>query len=359
MLSSSVYLTGGTLDSQNVVWQVPDADWRSQAVTKLQRHGLRVVNPLEFTWGNETITEQAILSDGLSLRVRRSLELIDQCDAVLANLNRSSYGAAMEIFYAYRQGKVVTVVGQSPFSPWVLSHSQARFGDMQHALDYIIEEQPQPSQLFWALQNEALLAEHYEQHPPAGEPDYKFLGGKLPVLAVAPHATAHWREGEFQEADAYTGSMASLLNRVAGCHSLISTYCCVADPLWYLETPFRRAFADIVKAGQVGLVLILVGSLWHEAPGLQVLSSPQSEEYANRLRSKLMNIETVSSEYADDRLGVFHRFAQEELGVATIVLKMHKRYRMPKLQPEGFSLLNQALSDFLFEVGTEIARSQS
>jgi hypothetical protein len=359
MLSSSIYLTGGTIDSQDVVSALPEADWRSLAMTKLQRYGLRVINPLEFAWGNENACEQELLNDGLTLRVRRALELIDQCDALLANLNRSSYGTAMEIFYAYRRGKVVTVVGQSPFSPWVLSHSQARFGDMEHALDYIIEEQPQPSLLFWALQNEALLAENYEQLPPAGEPDYRFLGGQVPVLTCAPHATAHWKEGEFEEAAAYTGSMAALLNRVSGCHSLITSSCCVADPLWYLETPFRRAFADIVKTGQIGLILILLGTLWHEAPGLQILASPHAQEYASRLRMKLMALEPVSSEYPDDRIGALHQFAAQELGVATIVLKMHKRYRMPKLQPEGFSALTEAINEFLREVGGELARSKS
>lgn len=30
--------------------------------------------------------------------------------------------------------------------------------------------------------------------PPYGEPDYKFAGGDIPVLVIAPHATAFWRE---------------------------------------------------------------------------------------------------------------------------------------------------------------------
>ena len=167
-MHSSIYLTGSTIDAQEVVASGPDADWRSLAMTKLTRYGLKVVNPLEFPWIPEYAGAQD-LNEGLNIKVQRSLELIDQCDAVLANLNRSSYGTAMEIFYAYRRGKVVTVVGPSPFSPWVLSHSQARFGDIQHALNYIIEEQVQPSVLPWALQYEALLAERYEQLPPSGD----------------------------------------------------------------------------------------------------------------------------------------------------------------------------------------------
>lgn len=266
---SSVYLTGDTIDSQDLLGQNPLPDWRSLAMTKLQRYGLKIVNPLELAWSSNE-RESFEVGQETDSRVRRALDLIDQCDALLANLNKSSYGTAMEMFYAHRRGKMVTVIGQSPFNPWVLSHSQARFGDIDTAVSYLIGEQPPAAQLNWILQYEGLLAERYEQLPPPGEPDYKFLGGNMPVLVVAPHSTAFWREGEFEEAEAFTGSMAAVLNKLSGCHSLLANYCCVADPCCYLETPMRRAFADIVKTGQVGLVVVLLGSSWHEAPAFQL-----------------------------------------------------------------------------------------
>jgi hypothetical protein len=354
---SSIYLTGGIYDSQAIT-AGPDAEWRSSAMNKLHRSGLRVINPLEFAWTNEDIAFEQI-DDGANSKVRRALDLIDQSDAVLANLNYSGYGTAMEIFYAHTHGKIVTVVGQSPFNPWVLSHSQARFGDLEHALDYIIEEQWQSAPLHWALKYEGLLAERYEQLPPAGEPDYKFIGGELPILVVAPHATAFWKEGEFQEADAYTGSMAALLNRLSGCHTLLTSYCCVADPFLYLETPFCRALADIVKTGQIRLVLFLLGSPWHKSPELQMHFEPSSLDYANRLRLRLTALEPVSINSAEDEGGNLHLYASRELGVPTITLKMHKRYRMPRLQPGAFSLLNKAMSEFVLDLGMEFSRMGS
>ena len=94
-----------------------------------------------------------------------------------------------------------------------------------------------------------------------------------------------------EEADSYTGSMSNLLHRTAGCYAMLSHYCCVADPCWYLETPMRRAFTDVVKAGQIGLVVLLLGSSWHEAPGLQIGCYGPSEntcqDYVNRLKQKL------------------------------------------------------------------------
>lgn len=358
---SSIYLTGDQLDSQQLSGQIPLPDWRSSAVTKLQRYGVKVINPLEFAYSLANRPEQ-ILGEEVESRVRRALELIDQADAVLANLTRSSYATAMEMFYAYRRGKLVTVVGQSPYNPWVLSHSQARFCDVDEAIDYLIAEQPN-SPVPWALQYERLLSERYEQLPPAGEPDFKFIGGELPILTVAPHATAYWREGEFQEAETFTGSMSALLHRTSGCHALLTTYCCVADPCFYLQTPMRRAFSDVVKAGQIGLVVMLLGTSWHEAPGLQITchgpNDQTCEDYVNRLKQKLGPLEQVATGGSIDyQVSPLVRFAAEELNVPVMVVRMHKRYRMPRLQLDNYMQLMNLLSDFISETGIELARSR-
>jgi len=356
---SSVYLTGDSLQAQDLLASASSQDWRAFAMTKLQRYGLRVVNPFEFTWS--TVDDLMENNQEPDSRVRRALDLIDQSDALLANLNRSSYGAAMELFYAFRRGKMVTVVGHSPFNPWVVSHSQARFEDIDEAIEYIAGERPRGLPLDWALQYEALLSERYEQFPPPGEPDYRFLGGQVPILLLAPHATAFWREGEFQEGDAFTGSMAALLHRLSDCHALFSNYCCAADPCWYLETPMRRAFMDVVKTGQIGLVFLLLGASWHEAPGLQLSCTGPSLEkcadYSTRLKNRLSALDTVSEDSTDFRLEPLVRFCAEELSVPIITLKLHKRYRMPRLQRKTFAQIVSCLREFIDEAGLELKES--
>ena len=165
---SSIYLTGNTYNPTNPQHYgqpyMPDMsmDWRNFALTRLQYHGLRVVNPLELPW---TETEVDFAEEAIDLanlgdeRVRRALGMIDQCDGLLANLERPSFGTAMEIFYAHRTGKMVTVVGQGPYNPWVLSHSQARFNDIDLALQYIIGQQPYSDPVDWAIQYESILAD--------------------------------------------------------------------------------------------------------------------------------------------------------------------------------------------------------
>lgn len=363
---STVYLTGDSVEARAFVDELPLHDWRTVALTRLQKHGLTVVNPVEIAWQNsrsKEALEAFALDDFADKRVRRALDLIDESDALLANVESSNYGTAMEIFYAHRRGKMVTVVGPSPFSPWVLSHSQARFEDINRAIDYIIQENPQLAPLSWSLQYEAHLSERYEQMPPCGEPDYKFLGGTKPTLVIAPHATAYWREGEFHEQDSYTGSIASVLNRLTGCHSLISNYCSAADTCWYLETPFRRALTDVVTSGKIGMVVLLLGSTWQEAPGLQVSCYGRKESvlkrYQKQLSEKLSSLEKVIPGSFDKPVRPLASFISDELDTPTVVLRLHKRYRMPRLQPLQYSKLVGSLADFITETGLALERSQS
>lgn len=357
-MTPAIYLSGSTIQPVEQIGPVPDADWRMLAMTKLQLYGFRVLNPLELTWSASTGHELELDS-----QVRRALDLISQCDAMLANISTPSYGTAMEMFYAYRQGKMVTVIGMPPFSPWVLSHSQARFRDIDKAIDYLIDEQPHADPINWSLQYEMVLSQHYEQFPPEAEPDYQFLGGELPVLVVAPHATGYFRDGEFQEPDAFTGSMAALLNRSSRCHSLISSFCCVADPCWHFETPMRRALADIAKTGQVGLVIVLLGAAWHESPGIFVhASGPDKLSYddlGSRLRLQLSELEPVAAECFDRSVGPLTRFIGDELGVNVLTVKMHKRYRMPRLQPRQFLEMVLLLDQFVSQTGVDLLRSRS
>ncbi|MBX9685989.1 MAG: nucleoside 2-deoxyribosyltransferase [Candidatus Obscuribacterales bacterium] len=354
---SSIYITHEVVEMSDLMPMAPQPDWRTLAISKLQKYGLRIVNPID--WAMPTSVE----IDNVEKRVRRALDLIDQCDAVLANLHRSNYGTAMEIFYAHRRGKMVTVVGPAPFSPWVLTHSQKRFSDLSPALDFLIEESLQTDILNWALQFESGLSSHYEEYPPAGEQDFQFFGGELPILVLAPHASTYFRDGEFLEPDFFTGAMASSLHRSTRCHSAVSTYCSPADPCFYTQTPLVRAVADIVKSGQVGLVLIVLGLNWHEASAVLLEGMGpdrvETEELLSRLRSKLSNLDQVGLREPADDVKTLMKFISQTMSVPVISMRVHRRFRMPRLQPEAFMQMNNAISQFIIETGTELVRSAS
>jgi hypothetical protein len=125
----------------------------------------------------------------------------------------------------------------------------------------------------------------------------------------------------------------------------------------------RRAFTDIVKAGEIGLVIMLLGSTWHEAPGLQIAcyGPKQSvcDDYVARLKLKLSVLEPVATEgMIDYNVRPLIGFASEELAVPIMVIKMHKRYRMPRLQPELYLQLIGLINEFVSETGVELIRSR-
>jgi hypothetical protein len=354
-MSPAIYLTGSTTEVVSFTEQPPEPDWRVFAMSRLQRHGINVINPLDLIWS------EADVSDKMEQGVKKALDLIDQSDAVLANLTKPNYGTAMEIFYAHRQGKLVTVFGNASFGPWVQLHSKARFTSIEPALEYLIGEKTHIDPVPWSLQYEHTLSNRYEQFPRAGEADYQLLGGDLPVLVVAPHATASFREGQFQEPDTFTGAAAALLNRVTRNHSLISFYCCAADPYWHLETPFRKAFANIVQAGKVGLVIFLLGSTWRDSPGIQLRAYgpefSQFDDYGCALRYRLSALEPITENLVEHHTSPLLKFSAGDMKVCTIELVLPKRYRMPSLQPQLFCRMIDLLNDFIYEVGADLLRS--
>lgn len=351
-MMSSIYITHELVELSELAALGQEVDWRAQAISKLQRYGLRVVNPID--WAMPFLDEP----EGVEKRVRRALDLIDQCDVLLANLHRPNHGTGMEIFYAHRSGKIVTVVGQPPFSPWVVSHSQARFGEIDTALDFLIGEGLQTDLLNWAVQFESQLADRYEQYPPAGEPDYQFFGGEVPVLICTPHSTGYFRDGEFLEPDIFTGALAASVNRSARCHSLIGSYCMAADPCKFLQTPMIRAMCDVIKAGQIQMAIILAGMNWHEANSFTIEADASATDLVARLKQKLSPLgDVVVREHTD--LAELQRFIGESFSIPSLMLRAHRRFRMPRLQPEAFMAFHNALSDFVHETGVEYLRSAS
>ncbi len=69
-----------------------------------------------------------------------NLDKIDvlECDIVLANASKPSWGTAMEILFAWMNGKpVVSVVPDGPVSPWVKKHSTMVLQSLDEAINRI------------------------------------------------------------------------------------------------------------------------------------------------------------------------------------------------------------------------------
>ncbi len=356
-MTSTVYLSGpsNTITDPSVVLT---ADWKSYAASTFIKSGITVANPLELD-----LTGFIKNVDESGDSVKHSLTLIDRADSILANLTQLTESATMEIFYAHRQGKQVVVVGKEPFSPWVLIHSEARFQKLKEALEYLVSQPAGFDTLSWSLQFESQLKRRAEQYPSFGEMDFEYYGGSLPVLVVAPHATSYFKDGNLYESESYTGTLAALLHKLTGCHSLISSYCMAADPVYYLRSPFVSFLGHLLKKTDVKLVLLLHGlDEWSNQSDVVLTSWNKNslinkKEYLNLLISllKVKDIKEIGFDIGDivqNSLKTINHFTFEDMNIPSIRLEIHKRHRLPQMHPSQYLNLHTALSQFLMLVGT-------
>lgn len=80
-----------------------------------------------------------------------------------------------------------------------------------------------PEHIREAAAFEAELAKRYDQPAPAAQPWFQVLPGGSKVMVVASRATSQVREGGVKPPDAGTGSLAVMLNRLAGCPAIYTT----------------------------------------------------------------------------------------------------------------------------------------
>lgn len=101
--------------------------WRDQAKAELKRLDLEWRDPMDRDYrGRE-------LEPGIAAEiVEGDLEDIADCDVLLMNCPKPSWGTAMEIYHgAWDSREVIAVLpeGTTP-SPWLLYHADVRYGSV-------------------------------------------------------------------------------------------------------------------------------------------------------------------------------------------------------------------------------------
>lgn len=101
-------------------------DWRSYAKSRLAE----TLDPMRRDYrGREAESVEEIVElDKID---------IDVSDVVLANCPKPSVGTSMEIYIAWRVGKTVVTVAQSPISPWLVYHSTVVVPTIKQAIDWL------------------------------------------------------------------------------------------------------------------------------------------------------------------------------------------------------------------------------
>ena len=353
-MTNTIYLSGPPITLNDPSIPI-SADWKSYAASTFIKSGITVANPLELDLkGFISSTDES--SDA----VKHSLTLIDRADSLLANITQLSESAAMEMVYAHRQGKQVVVLGNEPYSPWVLFHSEARFNKLKEALNYLVNQPAGFDIISWSAQFEETLKRKSEEYPPQGELDFEYYGGSAPILLLAPHATAYFNQGNWHPSESYTGSLAVLLHKLTGCHALISSYCMAADPVFNLNSPYVNFLNYLSKKINFKLVLMLHGNeIWRSPHEIIVSSFNNSSlinktEYLNLLISMLKVKDFKEIGFNTDEsneIKTINHLLFQDLKIPVIQLNVHKRYRQPRLHQSHYKSIQTALAQFIMLVG--------
>jgi nucleoside 2-deoxyribosyltransferase len=113
-----------------------DADprtWRENVAAQLPP-GWQAIDPVKIEFALRNPREI----------VDTDLTAIEECDAVLALVDRPSWGTAMEIFYSHELG--IPVIGWMPkpngrpLSPWLTLHCNVIVRDFADAMTYLQKE---------------------------------------------------------------------------------------------------------------------------------------------------------------------------------------------------------------------------
>lgn len=100
----------------------------------------------------------------------------------------------------------------------------------------------------------------YRDPPPAGEPEFTYRPGYLPVLLSAPHGAAHTRNGRLKVADEYTASFARLVAEKTGAHVLYAHHKSNTDPNFDRDAPYKIYLRNIVETTPIRFVMDIHGA---------------------------------------------------------------------------------------------------
>ncbi|MEA4908345.1 MAG: hypothetical protein GYA17_19120 [Chloroflexi bacterium] len=101
---------------------------------------------------------------------------------------------------------------------------------------------------------------HYRTPAPAGEAEFDFSAGRVPVLLSAPHGAAHTRNGRLKEEDEFTAGMARLVAELTGAHALFARYMSHTDPNYYPGVAYKRDLQTWAQKAPFGFVIDLHGA---------------------------------------------------------------------------------------------------
>lgn len=97
-----------------------------------------------------------------------------------------------------------------------------------------------------------------------GEPNYKVIPGRIPILLSAPHTVRQLRNGKMKERDGMTGGIAEYLCERFGLWGVIRTWNAADDPNYNTDLrseDYRRQVVELVREQGINWMFDLHGCL--------------------------------------------------------------------------------------------------
>jgi hypothetical protein len=207
----------------------------------------------------------------------------------------------------------------------------------------------------------------YNAPPDAGQPPFRYVPGRLPVLISAPHGAAHRRDGRYKDEDEYTAAFARLLAERTGAHVIYAWAQSESDPNWDRHSPYKDALREAVATAGIRAVIDIHGMANRHKIGIAVgtmrgrsCPEPVAERITTTLEAQGYR-PTTAREARDfshlqwDRYVMDHarftggltshtvtRFASEELRIVSVQFELCSSLRIvrrlsPGKQPADFS----------------------
>ena len=104
------------------------------------------------------------------------------------------------------------------------------------------------------------LARPIPEPPPAGETEFTYRAGQLPILLSAPHGAAHTRNGQVKGSDVYTASFARLVAERTGAHVLYAHHKSNTDPNYDRKAPYKAYLKQLIQTTDIRFVMDIHGA---------------------------------------------------------------------------------------------------
>lgn len=190
---------------------------------------------------------------------------------------------------------------------------------------------------------------------PRRESPLKYFAGTVPVLISAPHAVRHVRQKKIKKSDEFTGSIAYLLNQVAGCHSLAVAKLYGGDPNVDESCIYKSYLKEICLQNKIKLVIDLHGAAREHDFDVD-LGTNKGKSLLGR--DKLL--EQISEAFIQAGLNKVSynyfpaatpnnitNFVARELAIPAVQVEVNRKYRVPAQNPRGFCRLIAVLMELI------------